>query len=46
VSPVLVSNGRREKWPEIRELPKNTGDLVAMGKKQESGSAGCGSDNR
>jgi len=21
VSPVLVSNGRREKWPEIRELP-------------------------
>jgi len=29
VSPVLVSNGRWEKWPEIQELPSNTGDLAA-----------------
>ena len=30
VSTVLVSNGRREKQSEIRELPQNTGDLAAL----------------
>ena len=30
MSPVLmVSDGRREKWPEIRDNPQNTGDLAA-----------------
>ena len=38
MSPVLVSNGRREKRPEIRELPWNTGDLAAL---VSTGAADC-----
>jgi len=30
VSPILVSNERREKRPEVREIPSNTADLAAL----------------